>query len=185
VSFHTPHLFFHSLRFRKRGSLEWDYVSGSFVMVWACNVPWLTTSVQMAPHARFDDGCADVVIVQQASRSALLASFVDGTVERGKHVEADWCRYEKVCFLRESAPRCIQGSSLLGSQSHSRISSLCVCARVPFVYTPSVNATTLIPRCATVALRGVSCRACCAGFYSYLARFINTVTLICVCCCLI
>jgi len=27
----------------------------------------------------------------------------------------------------------------LGSQSHSRISSLCVCARVPFVYKPSVN----------------------------------------------
>jgi len=26
----------------------------------------------------------------------------------------------------------------LGSQSHSRISSLCVCARVPFVYKPSV-----------------------------------------------
>jgi len=28
---------------------------------------------------------------------------------------------------------------LLGSQSHSRISSLCGCARVPFVYKPSVN----------------------------------------------
>ena len=27
----------------------------------------------------------------------------------------------------------------LGSQSHSRISSLCVCARVTFVYKPSVN----------------------------------------------
>jgi len=26
-----------------------------------------------------------------------------------------------------------------GSQSHSRISSLCVCARVPFAYKPSLN----------------------------------------------
>jgi len=30
-----------------------------------------------------------------------------------------------------------------GSQSNSRISSLCVCARVPFVYAPSVDAVTL------------------------------------------
>jgi len=29
--------------------------------------------------------------------------------------------------------------SFLGSQSHSRISCLCVCARVLFVYAPSVN----------------------------------------------
>jgi len=28
-----------------------------------------------------------------------------------------------------------------GSQSHSRISFLCVCARVPFVYKPSVNSS--------------------------------------------
>jgi len=30
---------------------------------------------------------------------------------------------------------------LLCAQSHSRISSLCVCARVPFVYKSSVNRT--------------------------------------------
>ena len=30
----------------------------------------------------------------------------------------------------------------LGSQSHSRINSLCVCVRVPFEYEPSVNRET-------------------------------------------
>jgi len=33
----------------------------------------------------------------------------------------------------------------LGSQSHSRISSLCVCARVPFVYEPSGKANSSPP----------------------------------------
>jgi len=50
---HTSPLFIHSLRFRKRGSLEWDYVSGSFVMVWACNVPWLGLRVGVRNPAIF------------------------------------------------------------------------------------------------------------------------------------
>jgi len=40
-----------------------------------------------------------------------------------------------------------KGSLLLGCHHHPRISSLCVCARVPFVYKPSanVNIARLIP----------------------------------------
>jgi len=45
-------------------------------MVWACNIPWLSSDVQMAPLARLHDGCADLVIVQRASRAELLDAFV-------------------------------------------------------------------------------------------------------------
>jgi len=53
-------------------------------------------------------------------------------------VEAKW--------VNPNPKRIIIGMIPLGSQSHSRISSLCVCARVPFVYEPSMYTSGLIPR---------------------------------------
>jgi sphingosine kinase len=82
-------------RFRRPGAREWHELGGPFLMVWACNMPWLSPDVQMAPLARLDDGCADIVIVQRASRAALLDAFVNGKVEQGTHIHEDWCQYEK------------------------------------------------------------------------------------------
>jgi sphingosine kinase len=82
-------------RFRKPGARDWHELGGEFLMVWACNMPWLSPDVKMAPLARLDDGCADIVIVQRASRAALLDAFINGKMERGAHIHEDWCRYEK------------------------------------------------------------------------------------------
>jgi len=49
---------------------------------------------------------------------------------------------------------CIPRKLPIGSQSHSRISSVCVCARVPFVYTPSVNGSSVNQLGAAGSLEG-------------------------------
>jgi len=50
------------------------------------------------------------------------------------------CNLTLLPLLKENTKKSFSGSAcVVGSQSHSRISSLCVCARVPSVYEPSVN----------------------------------------------
>ena len=93
------------LRFRRQGSQQWTDVNGDFVLLWALNMPWLDAGTQFAPRAHFDDGCIDLVIIQSASRAALLSAFLT-KMEVGGHVDEEWCQYEKVVeFELDPNPR--------------------------------------------------------------------------------
>ena len=63
--------------------------------------------------------------------------------------------------LPPRAPRYISRGLPVGSQSHSRISSLCVCARAPFVYIPLyvpiyLSISSLLRRLPGAALHGLT-----------------------------
>ena len=84
------------LRMREAGASSWRTLDGDFLLVWACNMKWLSADAQIAPHAEFGDGCADLVVIRHgvASRSAVLCAFLD--LASGKHTDAPFVEYYKV-----------------------------------------------------------------------------------------
>ena len=83
-----------TLRMRERGTTEWKSVDGTFVMLWAMNLKWPSTEVQLAPRADFADGLADVLVVQRVARGKMIRAFLD--LSSGAHADKPWFQYYKV-----------------------------------------------------------------------------------------
>jgi sphingosine kinase len=62
------------LRHRMEGR-PWTTVEGEFVMVWANNLPWAATDMNIAPNAEQDNGAWECVYVQRATRMQLADGF--------------------------------------------------------------------------------------------------------------
>ena len=63
------------LRHRMAPSDPWTTVEGDFVMVWANNLPWAATDMNIAPSAEQDNGAWECVYIQQATRMQLIDGF--------------------------------------------------------------------------------------------------------------
>ena len=71
---------------------QWKSITGQFIMVWACQAPYMSNSTLVAPKAKLDDGKIHLVIIKSEvkkliSRYDLLKLFLD--LEHGKHVDSD------------------------------------------------------------------------------------------------
>lgn len=62
------------LRHRMEGG-PWTTVEGDFLMVWANNLPWAATDMNIAPNAEQDNGAWECVYVQNATRMQLADGF--------------------------------------------------------------------------------------------------------------
>jgi len=72
---------------------EWKSIKGRFIMIWACQTPYMTDDTLVAPDAKLDDGKIHLVIIKSdkdkpMSRYQLLTLFLD--LENGKHVDSDF-----------------------------------------------------------------------------------------------
>ena len=94
-----------TLRFRRVGGTdEWETLDGQFLLLWANNMKWNSHDVQLGPRAAFDDGAADIVVIQRASRCGMLSEFID--LSKGQVAELPWVEYLKVsAFELEPLPR--------------------------------------------------------------------------------
>ena len=93
-----------TLRFRRVGGDEWETLDGQFLLLWANNMKWNSHDVQLGPRAAFDDGAADIVVIQRASRCGMLSEFID--LSKGQVAELPWVEYLKVsAFELEPLPR--------------------------------------------------------------------------------
>ncbi|CAI0407245.1 unnamed protein product [Linum tenue] len=83
---------------------EWRTISGPFVSVWLHNVPWGAENTMAAPHAKFSDGCLDLVLTKECPRLALLSFMTE--LSNGGHVKSPHVMYLKVkAFILEPGDR--------------------------------------------------------------------------------
>ena len=75
------------------GRPGWRRVAGDVLGLWALNVPWGTESTLAAPHAKFDDGSIDVVLVNVTNRKNMLKLLLD--FDAGDHARNRAVRYIK------------------------------------------------------------------------------------------
>lgn len=71
--------------------LDAEKIEDEFLLVAACNTPFVGGGMRLAPRAATDDGKLDVIIVRRATRWQLLRLFVN--VFSGKHVEMKGVEY--------------------------------------------------------------------------------------------
>lgn len=57
-----PRLYHGVLTYRLAGGGEWVELPGPFLMLWACNLPWMTEDSEVAPAAAPDDGLWHLVV---------------------------------------------------------------------------------------------------------------------------
>ena len=75
------------------GRPGWRRVAGDVLGLWALNVPWGTETTLAAPHAKFDDGSVDVVLVNVTNRKNMLKLLLD--FDAGDHARNRAVRYIK------------------------------------------------------------------------------------------
>jgi sphingosine kinase len=68
-------------------------VEGEILGLWALNVPWGTETTLAAPHAKFDDGSIDLVIVRPTNRRNMLKLLL--AFDAGEHVNNRAVEYIK------------------------------------------------------------------------------------------
>ena len=96
------------LSYLDAASGAWLTIEASdWVGLWACNVPYMTEDMQVAPHASFDDGCIDVLVMTGSTRTQMLGMFLTvGENGDGKHLNGGGLKHFKAKALRlEPAPR--------------------------------------------------------------------------------
>jgi len=71
----------------------WRVVEGEILGLWALNVPWGTETTLAAPHAKFDDGSIDLVIVRPTNRRNMLKLLL--AFDAGEHVNNRAVEYIK------------------------------------------------------------------------------------------
>jgi sphingosine kinase len=72
---------------------EWKSITGNFVMIWACQTPYMSDNALVAPNAKLDDGKIHLVIIKSdknkpISQYQLLTFFWN--LHDGKHVNSDF-----------------------------------------------------------------------------------------------
>ncbi|XP_074557627.1 sphingosine kinase 1-like [Curcuma longa] len=78
--------------------LEWRFVDGPFISIWANNVPFSAENYAPAPKAKFSDGYLDVVILKDCPKSAILGMMLN--MSDGSYVKSPYIMYLKVKALR-------------------------------------------------------------------------------------
>ncbi len=70
--------------------------SDAYVLVTAANATHISADSYIAPYAHWSDGCLDLIILANASKTQLMSLFL--SIEKGEHV--DQVRYIKARALR-------------------------------------------------------------------------------------
>ncbi len=98
----------------------WRVLDADFGMVIASNVTHISYNTHVAPHASFNDGCVDLLIIRGGARGTLL-SFLLG-LEDGSHTKVEGVEYYKVrAFSIE--PQTAKGKCLCTQTSLPRASN--------------------------------------------------------------
>ena len=72
----------------------WVHTEGKgFILFLASNVTHIASDMYNAPYAHLSDGCFDILIAQNLSKTALLSLFLK--LEKGEHVPSDQVTYVK------------------------------------------------------------------------------------------
>ncbi|KAG0570231.1 hypothetical protein KC19_6G146200 [Ceratodon purpureus] len=79
-------------------SSQWRDLEGPFILIWLNNVPWCSTDIHTAPHAKFSDGYLDLIIMKDCPKWALLNLLLK--VESGGHIKSKYVEYIKVKAFR-------------------------------------------------------------------------------------
>lgn len=83
--------------------------SDSYVLVTAANATHISADSYIAPYAHWSDGCMDLIILANTSKSQLLSLFM--SIEKGEHV--DHVRYIKARALRVLPDTSVPTTSLM------------------------------------------------------------------------
>jgi sphingosine kinase len=63
----------------------WKRISGEFIMVWGCQMPWMASDMNVSPRSSFDDDKIVLFIIKKGiSRIELLKIFMN--LEKGEHI---------------------------------------------------------------------------------------------------
>ena len=73
-----------TLHYLDAATSEWRQLSGRDLLgIWACNVPYMSTSDLAAPEAQFDNGCLEILVWAGTTRWQALRFFL--SIEDGSH----------------------------------------------------------------------------------------------------
>ncbi|CAM6086943.1 unnamed protein product [Calypogeia fissa] len=90
---------------------DWRSMEGSFIYIWAQNVPYAGTDILPAPKAKFSDGYYDLIVIRDCPRWKLIGILL--SMKNGTHVKSKYVHYLKVKAFR-LAPGGIVGGSIQG-----------------------------------------------------------------------
>lgn len=91
----------HHIPFNKDNMDGWGGIFDEITIFLASNVTHISTTTYIAPEAKFNDGCIDLIILRKASRKELLSILL--ALEKGEHINHPLVEYKKVkSFVVES-----------------------------------------------------------------------------------
>jgi sphingosine kinase len=64
----------------------WETCEGQFVTLVCCNIAQISFDIRCAPYAHLSDGCVDLLIVRQCTRTEMFDLF--SQMERGEYVNS-------------------------------------------------------------------------------------------------
>ncbi|KAG6553893.1 hypothetical protein Mapa_004810 [Marchantia paleacea] len=90
---------------------EWRSIEGTFIYIWAQNVPYAAEEVMPAPKAKFNDGYLDLIVIRDCPRWKLVGILLG--MKNGQHIKSKYVQYIKVKAFR-LAPGGIVGGRIQG-----------------------------------------------------------------------
>ena len=70
-------------------------VNDNFIMVWACQLPWIASDMKLSPESTFNDKCIYLLIIKEGmSRYEILNMFLK--VENGSHLDITHNKFDVI-----------------------------------------------------------------------------------------